>query len=72
MTVKEYTEDFYRLDIRLGHRESDDEKVFRYLNGLRYKLQDEISMLTIRNVEDSYQMASKAEEKLARKKGQRG
>jgi hypothetical protein len=27
MTVKEYTEEFYRLNIRAGHRESDDEKV---------------------------------------------
>jgi hypothetical protein len=47
MTVKEYTEEFYRLNIRAGHRESDDEKVARYLNGLRYDIQDELSMLTI-------------------------
>jgi hypothetical protein len=38
MTVKEYTEEFYRLNIRVGHRESDDEKVARYLNGLRYDI----------------------------------
>jgi hypothetical protein len=72
MTVKEYTEEFYRLNIRAGHRESDDEKVARYLNGLRYDIQDEISMATIRTVEDAYQMALKAEEKLSRKQGQRG
>jgi hypothetical protein len=72
MTVKEYTEEFYRLNIRAGHRENDDEKVSRYMNGLRYDIQDEMSMMTIRNVEDSYQMALKAEEKLARKQGQRG
>jgi hypothetical protein len=47
MTVKEYTEEFYRLNIRAGHRESDDEKVARYLNGLRYDIQDELSMVTI-------------------------
>jgi hypothetical protein len=35
MTVKEYTEEFYKLNIRTGHRESDDEKVARYMNGLR-------------------------------------
>jgi hypothetical protein len=67
MTMKEYTEEFYRLNIRAGHRESDDEKVARYLNGLRYEIQDE---LTIRTVEDAYQMALKAEEKLSRKEGQ--
>jgi hypothetical protein len=31
-----------------------------------------MSMMTIRNVEDSYQMALKDEEKLSRKQGQRG
>jgi hypothetical protein len=72
MTVKEYTEEFYRLNIRAGHRESDDEKVARYLNGLRYDIQDELSMVTIRTVEDAYQMALKAEEKLSRKQSQRG
>jgi hypothetical protein len=46
--------------------------VARYLNGLRYEIQDELSMLTIRTVEDAYQMALKAEEKLSRKQGQRG
>jgi hypothetical protein len=34
MTVKEYTEEFYKMNIRAGHWESDDEKVFRYMNGL--------------------------------------
>jgi hypothetical protein len=72
MTVKEYTEEFYRINIRAGHRESDDEKVARYMNGLRYDIQDEMSMMTIRNVEDAYQIALKAEEKLARKQSQRG
>jgi hypothetical protein len=72
MTVKEYTEEFYRLNIRAGHRESDDEKVARYMNGLRYDIQDEMSMATIRTVEDAYQMALKVEEKLSRKQGQRG
>jgi hypothetical protein len=72
MTVKEYTEEFYRLNIRAGHRESNDEKVVRYMNGLRYEIQDEISMETIRTVEDAYQLALKAEEKLSRKQSQRG
>ena len=67
MTVKEYTEEFYKINIRVGHQESDDEKVVRYMNGLRYDIQDEMSMMTIRMVEDSYQMALKAEEKLSRK-----
>ena len=52
MSVKEYTEDFYRINIRAGHRESDDKKVSRYMNGLQYDIQDEMSMITIRNVEN--------------------
>jgi hypothetical protein len=37
-SVKEYTEDFYKINIRADHRESDDEKVSRYMNGLRYDI----------------------------------
>jgi hypothetical protein len=70
--VKEYTEEFYKLNIRAGHRESDDEKVARYMNGLRCDIQDEMSMATIRMVEDAYQMALKGEEKLSCKLAQRG
>jgi hypothetical protein len=72
MIVKEYTEKFFRLNIRVGHRESDDENFSRYMNGLTYDILDEVSMMTIRNVEYSYQMDLKAEEKLSRKQGQRG
>jgi hypothetical protein len=70
LSVKEYTEEFYRLNIRAGHRESDEEKVSRYINGLRYEIQEEINMMTMRMVEDSYQSALKEEEKLARKQSQ--
>ena len=69
MSVKEYTEEFYKLNIRASHRESDHKKVARYMNGLRYDIQDE---MIIRTIEDAYQMALKAEEKLSRKLGQRG
>jgi hypothetical protein len=69
--MKEYTKEFYRLNIRVGHREGDEEKVSRYRNGLRYEIQDEISMMTIRTIEDSYQVALKAEDKLARKQSHR-
>jgi uncharacterized protein YjbK len=65
MSVKEYTEDFYKINIRAGHRESNDEKVSRYMNGLRYDIQDEMSMMIIRTMEDSYQMDLKVEEKLS-------
>jgi hypothetical protein len=72
MMVKEYIEEFYRINIREGHWESNDEKVSRYMNGLRYEIQDEMSIMTIQTVEDSYKMALKAEENMSRKQGQRG
>ena len=65
MSVKNYTEEFYRINIRVGHWESDDEKVARYMNGLRYDIQYEMNMMTLRTVEDSYHMALKSKEKLS-------
>jgi hypothetical protein len=55
------------LNIRTGQREKDEEKVARYINGLRYEIQDEINMMLVSTVEDAYQFALKVEEKLARK-----
>ena len=72
MIVNEYNEEFYRLNIRVGRHESYDEKVSRYMKGLRYEIEYDMSMVTIRNVEDAYHIALKEEEKLARKQGQRG
>jgi hypothetical protein len=67
LTIKEYTEEFYKLNIRARQREKYVEKVARYINGLRYEFQDEINMIKVRTVEDAYQIALKEEEKLARK-----
>ena len=67
MTVKYYTEEFYRMTIRSGHRELSKEKVARYINGLRFNIQDEVGMLNISSVKDAYQYALRAEEKLKRK-----
>jgi hypothetical protein len=72
MMVKEYTEEFYRLNIRTRKRERDEENVFKCINGLRYEIQDELNMMSVRTVEDAYQFSLKAEEKLDRKQSQRG
>jgi hypothetical protein len=47
MSVKEYTVEFYRMNIRVGHQENNDEKVSRYMNGLQYDIQYEMSMMSI-------------------------
>ena len=45
MTVKEYTEEFYRLNLRAGYMEDTAEKTARFVNGLRGEILDEISIL---------------------------
>jgi hypothetical protein len=60
MIVKEYIEEFYRLNIQVGQREIDEEKVSRDINGLRYDIHDEIRMATVKIVEDVYHIVLKA------------
>jgi hypothetical protein len=48
MTVKEYTKEFYRLSIRAWTYRGRCGKSGRYINGLRYDIQDEISLLSLR------------------------
>ena len=38
MTMKDYTKEFYKLTIWFGHRESSNEKVARYINGLSFNI----------------------------------
>jgi hypothetical protein len=71
LSMKEYTEEVYRLNIRAGQKENEDEKTSRYINGLRYEIQEEINMISVNKVKDSYQAALKDEEKLAKKQSQR-
>jgi hypothetical protein len=52
------------MNIRVGQREKNDEKVFRYINVLGYEIQDQINMMIVRTVEDAYQIALKEKEKL--------
>lgn len=67
MFVKDYIEKSYKLYIRFGHRELSKEKVARYINGSRFNIHDETGMLKIDQVEDAYQYAPKAKDKLKRR-----
>ena len=71
MSVKDYAEEFYRLDIGSGHVNDEVEKISRYLNGLRYGIQDETSLVKLDSVEEAYQYALKAEENLKKRYEQR-
>ena len=71
MIVREYIEEFYKVNIIYGHIEDTPERVSRYVNGLRFDIQDELCLLSLRSVEEAYQIDMKAEEKLMRKECQR-
>ena len=45
MTVKEFTEEFYKVNIRSCHIEDTPEKVSRYVKILRFDIQDELILL---------------------------
>ena len=51
MSIREYIEEFYRVNIRAGYVQDTTEKVARYMNGLRMDIQDGISFLNPRIVE---------------------
>eukprot|EP00253_Pinus_taeda_P031137 PITA_31137 len=73
MTVREYNEEFYRVNLRAGYTEDTSEKTARYVNGLRLEILYEISVLSPKNIEEAYQSAMKAEEKITRRQNaQRG
>ena len=41
MTVRELTEEFYKVNIRSSHIEDTPEKVARYVNSLMFDIQDD-------------------------------
>ena len=67
MTVREYTEEFYKVNIISGHMEDTPERVARYINGLRFGIQGELGLLSLRSVEEAYKVYLKIEEKMMRK-----
>ena len=67
LTVKEYTEEFYKVNLRGGYVEELAENTARYVNGLRMDIQEEISMLSPRTMEEAYQCYLGAEDKIVRK-----
>jgi hypothetical protein len=61
LSVKEYTKEFYQLNIRAGQKENEDEKTTKYINGMRYDIQEEIRMMYVSKFKDDYQATLKAE-----------
>ena len=61
--MEELTNEFYQLSIHVDHQETDEQLDARYVNCLKFSIQDELSMHRVRNVEEAYQLALKAKEK---------
>ena len=64
MIVKEYTKEFYKINLRVGYLKDITEKVSKYLNGLRYDIQDELSLINPTGVDEAYQYALREEERI--------
>jgi hypothetical protein len=60
LTVREYTEELYKINLRVGYVENSLKKTTRYANGLRMEIQDKINMLSPRTMEEAYQCALRA------------
>lgn len=71
LDIMSYTEQFHTLRIRGGAKD-EDEKVVRYINGLKYNIQDEIGLNMPRTLGECFQLAVRAEEKLKRKNERQG
>ena len=67
LTVREYTKEFYKVNLRAGYAEESVEKDSRYVNGLRMYIQEEIIIISPRTMEEEYQCTLRAEEKITRK-----
>eukprot|EP00253_Pinus_taeda_P019746 PITA_19746 len=69
---KQPIKNWSRMVAKLKEAQHTAERVAIYMNGLRMDIQDEISLLSPKTVEEAYQIALKAEEKLIRKQSARG
>jgi hypothetical protein len=70
-TVEELTNEFYQLSICVDHLETDEQLAASYVNCLKFSIQDELSMHRVCSVEEAYQLALKAKEKINRQFSQR-
>lgn len=61
--MQEHTNDFYKISMCIEHQEDDDQMVARYINGLKFTIQDELIMHHVNSMEEAYQLTLKAEEK---------
>jgi len=60
------------LDIRSGHLETDEKNLARYINGLKFEIQDELNIFPLKMIEEAYKITLKVGEKLLWNQSKRG
>ena len=68
LPVREYTDEFYKVNIKACYTQDSFEKVARYINGLSLDLKYKLSLLSQSMVEEEYQCALNVQDKLSRNK----
>ena len=63
LDVSTYTQEFHNLTLRAKMYETEKQKPARYINGLKYSIQDELTLITLGSVHQCFNMALKFEEK---------
>ena len=59
--VPKYTEEFFRMSLRAVLKEPKFQQVARYVNGLKYLIQNEMSTHYFRIVDEAYKVSLKVE-----------
>lgn len=59
LTVKEYTEEFYKVTISARYVEDNPKRVARYINYLRFEIQDELNLMSPGSIEEAQQFTLK-------------
>ena len=57
LVVKEYIEEFYKVNIRARYVEDILERVDMYINRLRFEIQDVMHLLCPSSLEEAYQFS---------------
>jgi hypothetical protein len=68
--VKVYTEEFYRLSSRNDLMETEAQQTARYIGGLRFAIQDRVTMQSVFTLVEAVNLAIKIETQLVRSKSQ--
>lgn len=63
--MSEYTEEFFKMLIKSERDEDEEELTTRYINGLIFSIQDEMTTRRMMTMDEAYQLALRIEEKLA-------